>query len=113
MRISLKNGTFIMRSFSFEMRAPCAMMWLDGCQLRRQPEFDRFLAAIQDRNFDRTKAGQGVDDALDQDLRRRGSGSEAHAARVLHPFRLQFAAVGNQIAWDAGLQSDLAQAVGV
>src|ERR1700690_3323080 len=96
-------------------RATCGKDWsrLYRRQFRRQPKLDRLLTAIQDRNFDRTKAGQGIDDALDQNLRRRGARGEAYGPHVLHPFRLQFTAVGDKIARDAGLQPDLAQAIGI
>jgi len=71
------------------------------------------LAAGESRDFDLAQLAQRVDDVLDQDLRRGRAGGDPDRFRVLDPFRRKLAAVGNEIARNAGLGADLAQPIGI
>ena len=71
------------------------------------------LAARQSRDFDLAKSSQRVYDVLDQHLGRGGAGSDTDGLGVLDPFRHELAAVGDEIARNAGLRADLAQAIGI
>ena len=53
---------------------------------------------VSSRNLDRTQPAQRIDDILDQHFRRRSTGRDADGVRAVEPFRLHFAAVGDQIA---------------
>src|SRR5262249_61886509 len=71
------------------------------------------LAAGESRDFDLAQLAQRVDDVFDQDLRRGRAGGDSDRFRVLDPFRRKLAAVGNEIARNAGLGADLAQPLGI
>ena len=62
---------------------------------------------------DRSDPPQGLDHVVDQHFRRRGAGGDADGLGILQPFRVQFAAVGDQITRDAGFGADFAQPVRV
>ena len=68
---------------------------------------------VSSRNLDRAEPAQRVDNVLHQHLRRRSAGGDADRLRAVEPFRLHFAAVGDEIAGRAGLVADLAQPVGI
>ncbi|KOS92276.1 hypothetical protein DM53_4518 [Burkholderia mallei] len=82
-------------------------------ELRRQLEFDFFLAARHRRDLERTERAQRGDHVLDHFLGRRRAGREAHRARVREPFGADFRAVRDEIARHAAFGADLAQPVRV
>src|ERR1700677_2538871 len=53
------------------------------------------------------------DDALDQDLGRRGAGGDSHGLGAVEPFPMQMLASVDQIARDAALVRHLAQPIGI
>ena len=79
----------------------------------RQAELDMFLLAVHLRDFDRLNPPKRGDDILDQTLRRRSTGGKADDTLAANPLRIQFAAVGDQIARNAFFATDLTQAIGI
>src|SRR5262245_58191710 len=71
------------------------------------------LAPRESRDFDLTKSSQRVDDVLDQHLGRGGAGRDADRLRTLDPLGCKLAAVGDEIARNAGLRADFAQPIGI
>src|SRR5215475_1927855 len=109
MRSSLKKGiaiTNLLSDVEFE--------WLSaGREFRGQPEFDVLLPTGQHRHLDWSDPPQGLDDVVHQHFGRRRARSDTDSTGVSQPVRIQFAPIGDQIAWDAGLGADLTQPVGV
>ena len=102
-RAACLNGmpTMLLRSYSFSNSAG------------RRNSICSFLPSICD-DFDTASIPRSaVDHIFDQLFRRRGAGGEADRLLAAHPCRIEFAAVGDQIARHAFLEADLAQPVGV
>ena len=84
-----------------------------AAQLGRQAKFDIFFAAREHRDRDRSDAPQRLDHVVDENLGRRGAGGDADGLGVLQPFRIELAAIGNQITRNSGFGADFAQPVRV
>jgi hypothetical protein len=66
------------------------------------------FAAGQCRNFHIAQVPQRVDDVLHQHLWRGSASGNTDGLRILNPRRRELAAVGDEIARNAGLGADLA-----
>ena len=82
-------------------------------ELRGQAKAHRLSRTVEDRHFRRRNCGQGPNHLLDNDLRRGGAGRHSDHSGVAHPFRVDFAAVGDKVARNPDLVANLAQPVGV
>src|ERR1700761_2124140 len=91
-----------------ERECPLVLFSLsDGCaiaaQLRREAEFDMLFLAVHRAHLNRRDAAECCDDVVDKSFGCRRAGGEADGVLARDPFRLQFAAIGQQIAWNAFL----------
>lgn len=62
-------------------------------------------------DLDRSDSPHRFDHVIHEYLGRRSAGRNADVRRILQPFRIELAAVGNQITRDAGLGADFAKPV--
>src|SRR3984957_16401270 len=82
-------------------------------KLRREAKANRLGRTVKDRHFGRRQRRQGSNHVFNDDLRRGGAGGHADDSSVANPFRVDFAAVRDKIAWNSDLVANLSQAIGV
>ena len=82
-------------------------------EFRGQAELDVLTDTVHLLDLDLAEPAQGLDDVQDQFLGRRGAGGQADGLHARQPRRIELGAVGDQVAGQALLDADLAQAVGV
>src|ERR1700722_16069348 len=82
-------------------------------KFRREAKANRLGRTVKDRHFGRRERRQGSNHLLDNDLRRGGASGYADDSGVADPFRVDFAAVCDKVAWNSDLVANLAQTVGV
>src|SRR5690349_8908555 len=77
----------------------------------RHPEFDVFILAGQGEDLDRLDGPQRIDHVPNHDLWRRGTSRNANNLDVMQPLLLYFAAIGDQVAGNAGFNPNFAQPI--
>src|ERR1700735_2487046 len=82
-------------------------------KLRRETKANRLGRTVKDRHFGRRQRRQGFDHLFGNDLGRGGASGHADHGGVATPFRVNFAAVRDKVAWNSDLVANLAQTVGV
>ena len=70
-----------------------------------------FILAGQGEDLHRLGGPQRIDHVPNHDFRRRGSSRNANNLDVMQPLPLYFAAIGDQVAGNAGFDPDFAQPI--